>query len=299
MSELRPAVRAVRPASARPRPAAPPEARPPTAEDLERVERHLVTLPAHEGAVVTDDADLGALLVRRPRAGVGHQYAALPRWRAADWSVPLARLRDRMRADGAWPALVLTDRAGRQPAREGQLRAAGWLPVSRERVMWANRPAVVPHLEPGLRIEAVQPGSAHVHEELERRIFGLPPESAAVRRAALASALDGGVLRAYVVRAGDEPVAVARLAQGDGVAALVGVGVVPERRRKGFGRLITIVATRAGLAGGNPLVWLSAAEGDDRAAGLYASVGFAPAFGWTRWLYGEDRLLAGPAGEEG
>jgi ribosomal protein S18 acetylase RimI-like enzyme len=147
---------------------------------------------------------------------------------------------------------------------------------------------VVPHLDPGLRIEAVQPRGVDIHEALERRIFGLVDEPPGRRGEALSAALAGGGLRAYVVRADDEPVAVARLSQGEGVAALVGIGVVPERRRQGFGRLITIVATRAGLASGNRLVWLSVREGDGAATALYASLGFQLAFGWTRWLHRDD-----------
>jgi ribosomal protein S18 acetylase RimI-like enzyme len=294
MSELRPATPVERPASARRRSDGPPDVDPPTVAELERIERHLVSLPVHEGASVTEDDDLGALLVRRPRAGAGHQYAAMPRWDAAEIPASLARLRERMRAEGAWPCLVLTDRPGPPAGWERLLAGTGWLPVSRERVLWVGLAATVPHLDPGLRIEAVQPRSAGLHETLERRIFGLPAEAAEARRAALAAALEGGGLRAYIVRAGDEPVAVARLSQGEGVAALVGVGVVPERRREGFGRLITIVATRAGLAGGNRLVWLSVEEGDARAVALYTSLGFRPAFGWTRWL-DADEHAAGPA----
>lgn len=289
MSELRPSTPVARPASARRRSDAPPEVAPPNQDELERIERHLVSLPVHEGGSVTEDAALGVVMVRRPRAGAGQEYAALPRWRDAEGPAALARVRERMRAEGAWPCLIVTDRPGRPPAWEGSLPAAGWLPVSRERIMWVGQAAVVPHLDPALRIEAVQARSVALHEALERRIFGLGADQAERRREALAAALATGGLRAYVVRAADEPVAVARLSQGDGVAALVGIGVVPEHRRQGLGRLITIIATRAGLAGGNRLVWLSVEEGDAPAAALYESLGFRPAFSWTRWLEADDR----------
>ena len=103
-------------------------------------------------------------------------------------------------------------------------------------------------------------------------------------RARLAEAVGTGALRAFIVRVDGDPAAVARLSQGDGVAGLTGIGVHPDRRRRGLGTLMTIVATRAGLALGNRVVWLSVREGDEAAASLYAKLGFRRAFGWTRWL---------------
>ena len=91
-----------------------------------------------------------------------------------------------------------------------------------------------------------------------------------------------------MVWVGDEPVAVARLSQGQGVAGLQGVGVVADRRGQGYGTLIATVATRAGLATGNRLIWLSVHEENHRALGVYARLGFARAFSWSRWLLTED-----------
>jgi ribosomal protein S18 acetylase RimI-like enzyme len=87
---------------------------------------------------------------------------------------------------------------------------------------------------------------------------------------------------------GDEPVAVARLSQGEGTAGLQGIGVVEEHRGQGYGTLITTVGTRAGLAMGNRLVWLSVREENERALAVYGRLGFERAFSWIRWLVTED-----------
>jgi ribosomal protein S18 acetylase RimI-like enzyme len=285
MSELRPTTPVARPASARRRSDVPQEVAPPTPEELARIGRHLVSLPVHEGASVTDEADLGVLMVRRPGAGPERAYAAMPRWSTEGWRASLARVSQRMRAEGAWPCLVLRDGLDQPAGLAAWLPREGWAQVSSERVLWVGQAASVPHLDPGLRIEAVQPPRAAVHEALERRIFGMADETAEQRGQALAAALATGRLRAYVIHAAGEPVAVARLSQGEGVAALVGIGVAPEHRREGLGRLITTVATRAGLATGNRLVWLSVREADAPATALYAGLGYQPAFSWTRWLH--------------
>ncbi len=149
-------------------------------------------------------------------------------------------------------------------------------------------PPSFPHLDPALRIEAVQPRSVATHESLERSIFGIAASHAERRRDRLLANLDDGRLRAWIVWLGDEPVAVARLSQGDGVAAIQGVGVVPGRRGQGFGTLVTTVATRAGLALGNRLVWLSVQEENEAARRVYSRLGFERAFAWSRYLVTED-----------
>jgi predicted GNAT family acetyltransferase len=134
----------------------------------------------------------------------------------------------------------------------------------------------------------VQARSLETHEALERRIFRIGADQAERRRAALGRALEAGRLRAWIVWLGDEPVAVARLSQGDGATGLQGIGVVQEHRGQGYGTLITTIATRAGMATGNRLVWLSVHEDNDAAVRVYSALGFQRAFSWTRWLMTED-----------
>ncbi len=288
MSELRPDSPIRRPDSARPREEALPEIDPPSLDELEAIHRHLVVLPGQEGAEVTDDEELRITFVRGPGSGPDLTYAARPRWDAVTWADALARVRVRMLDENTWPSLLLTDRLEHPPELPAELERQGWMPVVSETVMVSGRAAVVPHLDPSLRIEAVRASALEVHEELERRIFGIGADQADRRRAAIGSALEAGRLRAWVVWLGDEPVAVARLAQGQGAAGLQGIGVVEERRGEGYGTLITTIGTRAGIATGNRLVWLSVREDNDPAVSVYSSLGFERAFSWTRWLVTED-----------
>jgi ribosomal protein S18 acetylase RimI-like enzyme len=265
-----------------------PDVAPPSRDELEAILAHLVMLPAQEGASVEVDDELGVIFVRGPGIGPDLTYAARPRWSSETWPASLAAVRERILDAGGWPSLLLTDKLDRPPHLEAEVERLGWMRVTGESVMWVGRASVVPHLDPGLRIEAVRTRSLETHEALERRIFGLGADQAQRRRDALGAAIDAGRLRAWLVWLADEPVAVARLSQGDGVAGLQGIGVVAERRGKGYGTLITTVATRAGLATGNRLVWLSVREDDDTALGVYSGLGFQRAFTWSRWLVTED-----------
>jgi len=193
-----------------------------------------------------------------------------------------------MRDEGAWPSLLLCDRLDRPAGMGAQLEQEGWMRVTTETVMWVGHASVVPHLDPVLRIEALQPRSVATHEAIEREIFGIAPEQAERRRKASAAAVEDGTARGWIVWLDQEPVAVARMSQGDGVAALQGIGVTQVRRDQGFGTLITTIATRAGMAVGNRIVWLSVNEDDPAAMKVYTKLGYAPLFSWTRWLLAED-----------
>jgi ribosomal protein S18 acetylase RimI-like enzyme len=278
--ELRPPTPARRPETARPREDAEVAVEPPSPEELERIQRHLCSLPAESGARVMHDPDLAALVVAAPSGS----YVAMPRWAPGTWRDAVELAAERLRREGAWPSLLVADRLDRPVGLVEALPSAGWRSVQGEEVHWVGRASVVPHLDPSLRIEAVQPAGVRDHEELERSIFGFPSAAAQQRRDALASALAGGKLRAYVVRLDDEPVAVARLSQGEGVAGLYGIGVAEGRRGQGLGTLVTTVTTRAGLALGNRLVWLSVDPGNEAAMRLYARLGYARAFAWARWM---------------
>ncbi len=290
MSELRPASPLQRPETARPREGAIPEIEPPTAAELAAIQRHLVALPEWEGGTVTEDAALGVTLVRGPGNGPDVSYAAMPRWRADEWPQRLLAVRERMRADGAWPSLLWCDRLDRPVGLDRELQRQGWVKAIAETVLWVGHASVVPHLDPLLRIEAVRPRSLLTHGAIERRIFGIGvPEAEAARRCAgMTAALETGRLRAWIVWLYDKPVAVARLSQGDGVAALQGIGVVEGRRRQGLGTLVTTIATRAGMAVGNRIVWLSVREDNAAAVSVYERLGFRRAFSWARWLVTED-----------
>lgn len=261
-----------------------PTVAPPSAEEVERISKHLAMLAVHSGASAVDDPQLRTLLIHATGGGTALNYAAMPRWGASDWREALARLDGAMRAAGEWPSLLVSERVDRPMGLERELPSAGWTHVAHETILWTGAAAVVPHLDPSLRIEAVQPSSVDAHQELEASIFGLGRRRLDERGNDLARALSGGLLRAYVVRVSGEPVAVARLSLGDGDAALYGVGVAEAWRRRGIGTLLTTVATRAGLALGNRIVWLSVEESNTIARGMYERLGFRVLFGWSRWV---------------
>jgi ribosomal protein S18 acetylase RimI-like enzyme len=293
MAELRPDTPVTRPATARARESGELQVAPPDSEELARIARHLAALPAHGGAAVTEDEALGVLLVRQPGAGPAWNYAALPRWSTGGWRADLARVVDTIRDWGAWPSLLVADRLDRPIGLGGVLETSGWSAVVRETAMWVGHASPVPHLDSSMRIEAVQPSGVADHEALERRVFGMPASQAVERRGAMALALSDGRLRAWIVRVGEEPVAVARLSQGDRVAGIYGVGVAQAWRGRGYGTLITTVATRAGLALGNRVVWLSVDEDNLTALRVYRRLGFAPAFGWARWMLADGSRWRG------
>jgi ribosomal protein S18 acetylase RimI-like enzyme len=245
------------------------------------IERHLASLPVHSSARLLEDPSLGLLMVRAPGGEPSLDYAALPRWAEADKG--LDALEARFREAGAWPCLLV----GRESAPAGlveELQRRRWHPVAPERVLWTRDPVTVPHLDPTLRVEAVTRRSMDEHLELERRIFGLPESTTGARREGLAAGISDGTLRAFIVRVAGTAVAIARISLLDRPAGLYGIGVVPERRRQGFGSLITAISLRAALATGGPLAWLSVEEGNEPARVLYERLGFRPAFGWARWV---------------
>jgi ribosomal protein S18 acetylase RimI-like enzyme len=288
MSELRPTTPARRPETARPRYDAEPDVDPPSPEELAAVQRNLIRLPVHGGARIIEDLVPGVVLVRHPGEEPAMHRAAMPRWAAGEWRARLAEVVAILHEWGAWPSIIVADRLDLPIGLGSALAGEGWLALAREHVLWVGRASVVPHLDPRMRIEAVRPGRVEEHEALERTIFGLPDSRAAERRVELQDALRTGTLRAWLVLVGDEPVAVARLSQGDGVAGIYGLGVAKRWRRRGYGTLLTTVATRAGLALGNRIVWLSVEESNEPAQRVYRALGFQPAFSW-------ERLLAPPA----
>jgi ribosomal protein S18 acetylase RimI-like enzyme len=261
---------------------------PPSADELVAIERHLATLPEWEGGRVVDDAALGVTFVHGPGAGPDLSYAAMARWSTDAWRQRLEVVAERMRAAGSWPSLLWCEGLDEPWDLPLELDRRGWVRALGETVLWVGHASVVPHLDPQLRIEAVQPASVAVHERLEREIFGIDAALAERRRASLRTNLERGRLRAWVVWLLDEPLAVARLTQGDGVAGIHGVGVVADRRGQGFATLITTVATRAGMALGNRIVWLSVQDDNTAATQVYQRLGFQRAFAWARYLTTQD-----------
>ena len=81
--------------------------------------------------------------------------------------------------------------------------------------------------------------------------------------------------RFLVGRVDGQPVGCALVWFAGGTACLSGIGIVPEARRRGYGRALTAAAAKLGAtgAGGTPpdLVWMHATR---EGAALYAAMGF-------------------------
>ena len=276
----------IRPATARPRGqvATAAEQQPPTDQERLAIEHGLIELPKFSGGEVSDESDLGATVAVLRGRGPGYNFAGGARWTAQETSSRLAALSAAMHSVGEWPALLVTDGVSQPLDLPAHLAGAGWVEIERERIMWTRTPPGVPHLDPSLRIEAVTSRTAADYEALERQIFDLPADFATQRTAGLSYSISAGWMRAFLVRLNGEAVATARLAAGDGVAGIFGVGVIAKERRRGLGTLVTAVATRAGLASGNKLVWLSVSELNDPAVRVYRQLGFQPGFEWSRWV---------------
>jgi ribosomal protein S18 acetylase RimI-like enzyme len=244
----------------------------------------LASLPVYSGATMEHDAQLGVTLIRQPGMGPGLNFAARVRWPAAGVAERLRSLHEHMREAGEWPALVVAEGLTEPGDLALWLETNGWLDLERERVMWTRHPPRVPHLDPTLRVEAVTRRSAREFEVVEREVFGIDASRAEQRAERIAAGVEAGEFRAYLVRLRGEPVATARLAAGTGVAGIFGVAVAAGHRRRGYGSLITAIATRAGLAAGSRLVWLSVEEGNRPAMNLYRGLGYQPSFAWARWI---------------
>ena len=274
-----------RPPTARPRSHADDDVPPgPDGTELAGMERGLVRLVELAGAMSTDEPALGATLLTWPGRGPAFNHATRVRWSVDDWQDRAGAIAERLRGLGGSPVLIVAEGPAQPADLAERLRDAGWLEIGGEVTMWTRRAAAVPHLDAELRLEAVTKASADEYEAVERTIFGVSSSEADDRRTAIRAALASGAVRFYLVRSGGRPVATARLLVEDGLAVLHGLGVVEARRREGLGRYLTTIVTRAGLAMGASLVWLSVDPANTAAVALYGGLDYRPAFRWRRLL---------------
>ncbi|MEO8625870.1 MAG: GNAT family N-acetyltransferase [Candidatus Limnocylindrales bacterium] len=258
----------------------------PTTAELQAIEWERTRWVRLLGASVERDEALGVAWSAHPGRGAGLNFASCVRWPAADVRARMAEVESRMRAAGVWPQVVVSDGQTEPSDLSDSLRALGWVPLGSEWLMWTRHPSVVPHLDHGLRIEAVTPATALECARLEIDSFGLDPSGLAESAELLGSAVSSGATRAFLVRLAGEPIASARLVPGEAgsaIASLHAVGVAERHRRRGYGRLITAIATRAGLATGHKLVWLSVDADNAGAIAMYRGLSFDFTFNWTRW----------------
>ena len=276
-----------KPSSARPR--SEPEMdhgaqMPPSEEELIAIEDHRVAWSCLLGATDEEDALLGGRLITHSAPGSSLNFVAGIRWPDGAVDSGLERVVDVMSDRGVWPSIVVCEGLTTPSDVDSRLRANGWLPVFSDRIMFTRHAPVVPHLDPELRVEAVTPATALDSVRLETDAFGLLPEAdRRVRRAARGQR--GGRQDARV--SAPPP----RRGRGDGASGARADGrwaarcwsrsppaparLRPDAHRDRHPRRPRHWAP-AGLA--------VRARGQHGGRQLYRSLGFAPAFAWTRWL---------------
>jgi ribosomal protein S18 acetylase RimI-like enzyme len=264
-------------------------ARPPIASltpaDLDAIERN--TYEAIQPGVVEIRAALDAWVVRAPGppGAIGYSRAAVLRFASfEDARRRLEELTGEFHAEGRTAAFAVAHGVSRPDDLAAVLRGGGLIEIEREAVLWAADPPAIPHLDPGLRIEQVTEATAENYVEVEAEVFGIPAGMAAARLPSLRASIAIPGRRAYLVAVGGRYVATTRVTVVAGLASLTSVGVLPEERGHGYGRLITAVATRAGLAAGARLVWLAVTPDNTPALRLYESLGYHPAFDRSLWI---------------
>ena len=91
--------------------------------------------------------------------------------------------------------------------------------------------------------------------------------------------------RMFVAWRGTEPVGIAAAYRHGATVGVMGVGVVPEARRRGLGSALTVRAARA--FSGADLVWL---HPTDEARSMYRSLGFRRVADWEVWVRAADDI---------
>jgi ribosomal protein S18 acetylase RimI-like enzyme len=253
--------------------------------ELDAIERN--TYEAIQPGVVEirDSGDAWVVRAPGPPGAIGYSRAAVLRLGSTDQAnTRLGELTDGFHADGRGAAFAVAHGVSHPDDLPELLRGRGLIEIEREVVMWTEEPPAVPHLDPSLRIEQVTEATAPDYVEVEADAFGIPAGMAAGRLPSLRGSLALPGRRAYLVSVGGRHVATARLTVVNGLASLTSIGVRLTDRGQGFGRLVTAVATRAGLMGGGRLAWLAVAPDNAVALGLYRSLGYRQAFERSLWI---------------
>jgi ribosomal protein S18 acetylase RimI-like enzyme len=255
------------------------------AQELDAIERNSYEAIQPGVVQISDTGDAWIVRAPGPPGAIGYSRAAVLRFE----SIPAARdrvdeLRRDFHAEGRTAAFAVAHGVSRPDELTALLAERGLAEIEREVVLWIAELPPIPHLDPGLRIEQVTADTAPAYVDVEAAAFGIPPGMAVGRLPALRNSLSVPGRRAYLVSVGRRYVATTRLAVVGGLASLTSVGVLPEERGRGYGRLVTAVATRAGLAAGARLAWLAVAPDNEVAVRLYESLGYRRAFERSLWI---------------
>jgi ribosomal protein S18 acetylase RimI-like enzyme len=162
-----------------------------------------------------------------------------------------------------------------QPSNLGErLLAHGFTHTAEEPGMAADLSALEgdQSLPPGLSIEQVQDTeSLKTYSQITARAFDSPDEIGNAIFRIEASLIQHSARRLYLGFSEGEPVAAALLFLGAGVAGIYGVGTIPEARRRGIGRAMTVVPLLEAKAIGYRIGVLHASPMGE---GIYRRLGF-------------------------
>jgi ribosomal protein S18 acetylase RimI-like enzyme len=140
-----------------------------------------------------------------------------------------------------------------------------------------------PALPPGVLVRPAGPADLEAYARVDATAFDedLGPTAAYAR-----PMLDAPGFRPVLATAGSEPVGVGygvvSTGAGGHSVGIFGVGVLPEHRRRGIGAALTGHLVRWARGEGADLAWLN--PDDDRAARLYAGLGFAEVPGFDVYV---------------
>jgi N-acetylglutamate synthase len=128
----------------------------------------------------------------------------------------------------------------------------------------------------GVRVRAVGADESPLYRRLLSACFEAPLELCAVIGGA--SLLAAEAVRAYVLDVDGVAVATGLSARAGGYFGMYNIAVVPEHRRKGYGRIMTEAVLRDGYDAGAHTAILTASEDGMH---LYESMGFETVIDWT------------------
>jgi ribosomal protein S18 acetylase RimI-like enzyme len=122
-----------------------------------------------------------------------------------------------------------------------------------------------------LRVERAGAADIDAVAQIIAQAFDMPANE---MRRGIAKNIASDTRHYYLARLDGTPIGALNLILGEDDAGIFGFGVVPEQRGRGYGRQILARVIQYALAAGPRQVFLEVAPENDRALGLYQSVGF-------------------------
>jgi GNAT superfamily N-acetyltransferase len=239
---------------------------------LEELERYYDAAPRRAARV--EEVGPFVLFVRE---GAGWAWYARPRLGITEFEVDdVVRLRARQRELGVPETLEWVHDT--TPQLTPAARAAGLL-VHTHPLLVLGEPlyADAPR---GFEVRLVRAGDHHVATAVAHVAFGAPgtargsegvEQAVATREAREPRPVDP-VIRTFAAYEDGEPVSVASHVPIGAITEVVGVGTLPDHRRRGLGAALTAAAVADARATGVETVFLTA--GDDEIARVYERLGF-------------------------